>query len=180
VIGRLALALLLGGSTLLHAQATPTASRTADAQIGVGYTTAKPDYGSHSFQGIAAYADFDLRSHLGIEAEFHRVNSQNGDLAYQQTYEIGGRCFRTYGNFAPYLKAMVGSGTFNYPFGLTKLDYTLYAGGVGADYKLGDHLRIRGEYEYQSWSGFTNGSLNPQLITVGVAYHITGKPRYRQ
>ncbi|MGA2438161.1 MAG: outer membrane beta-barrel protein [Acidobacteriaceae bacterium] len=179
MISRLTIVLLLGGSSLLHAQANPTASRSGDLQIGAGYTIAKPDYGQQSFQGFTAYADFDLRSHLGLEAEFHQVSSTNSDQSYQRTYEVGGRYFRTCGSLVPYLKAMIGRGDFNYPFGFTDLAYTLYAGGIGADYKLGPRLRLRGEYEIQSWSGFSNGGLTPQLVTFGVAYHFTGKPRFK-
>ena len=178
--GRLALALLmLGGASILHAQATATATRSGDLQVGVGYTIAKPDYGPQTYRGIAAYADFDLRSHLGIEAEFHQVGSQNGDQAYQRTYEIGGRYFFNYGPLAPYVKAMAGLGNFNYPYSQTDLLYPLFAGGIGADYKIGIHLRLRGEYELQRWSGFSNGGLVPQMFTFGVAYRFTGKPRYK-
>ncbi len=179
MIGRLAFAFLLGGASILHAQATATASRAGDLQVGVGYTFAKPDYGQQAFQGFTAYADFDFRPHLGLEAEFHQVGSTTGDQSYQRTYEIGGRYFRTYGSLVPYLKAMVGRGDFNYPYGFTDLAYTLFAGGAGVDYKLGPHLRLRGEYEYQRWFGFSNGSLAPQLVTFGVAYRFAGKSRYK-
>lgn len=180
MIGRLALALLLGGAPLLlHAQATSTASRAGDLQVGLGYTIAKPDYEQQSFHGLTAYADFAVRTHFGLEAEFHQVGSPNGDQSYQRTYMIGGRYFRAYGPLIPYLKGMVGRGDFNYPFGQTDLAYTLYAAGIGADFAIGPHLRVRGEYELQSWSGFSNGGLTPQLITIGAAYHFTGKPRYK-
>src|ERR1019366_4375678 len=122
---------------ILHAQATSTASRAGDLQVGVGYTTAKPDYAQQSFQGFTAYADFDLRSHLGLEAEVHKVSSTTGDQSYQRTYELGGRYFRTYGLLVPYVKAMVGRGDFNYPFGQTELGYNLFAAGGGAGFKLG-------------------------------------------
>ncbi len=38
---------------------------------------------------------------------------------------------------------------------------------------------IRGDYEYQKWTSFPNGGLTPQLVTIGAAYHFTGKPRYK-
>jgi hypothetical protein len=179
VIGRLALALLLGGASILHAQATSTASRAGDLQFGLGYSTAKPDYGQQSFQGITAYVDFDRHSHFGLEAQFHQVSSTNSDQSYQRTYEVGGRYFRTYGPLVPYLKAMIGRGDFNYPFGQTDLSYTLYAGAIGADYKIGAHLRLRADYELQSWSGFPNESLTPQILTFAVAYHFAGRNRYK-
>ena len=179
MISRLTIVLLLGGSSLLHAQANPTASRSGDLQIGAGYTIAKPDYGQQNFQGLAAYADFDLRSHLGLEAEFHQVSSSSGNQSYQRSYDVGGRYFRTYGALVPYVKVMVGLGNFNYPLGQTNLAYNLFAGGIGADYRIRPSLSLRAEYEMQRWSGFTNGGLNPQLVTLGLAYHFANNPHSR-
>ena len=179
LIERLAFGLLLGGASGLFAQATPTASRAADLQIGAGYTIAKPDYTQQTFQGFTAYGDFDFNLHLGIEAEFHQVGSTTGDQMYQRTYEIGGRYFRTCGPLVPYAKAMIGRGDFNYPYGLADLSYNMFAVGGGADFKLGPYLRLRGEYEFQKWRSFPNGGLTPQLVTIGIAYHFAGKPRYK-
>jgi opacity protein-like surface antigen len=174
-----ALLFLFAGGSRLWAQATPTASRAGDVQIGIGYTAARPDYVQQTFQGIAAYADFDFRPHLGAEAEFHRAASTTGDLSYEQTYEVGGRYLRAYGPFVPYVKAMIGRGDFSYPTGQTRLGYDLFAAGAGADIRLGPSLRIRGEYEFQRWSSFPNGGLTPQLITFGVAYHFAAGRRSR-
>jgi opacity protein-like surface antigen len=179
LIGRLALLFLLGGASALYSQALPTASRTGDVQIGAGYSIARPDYVQQTFPGFAAYADFDFRPHIGVEGEFHQVYSTNGDQSYEQTYAIGGRYFRTYGALVPYVKAMYGRGDFNYPFGQTALDYNLFAAGVGADFKLGPWLRVRGEYEFQKWSSFPNGGFTPQIVTIGAAYHFAGRPGYR-
>ena len=179
MIGRLALSFLLGGASALYSQAVPTASRTGDVQIGAGYSIARPDYVQQTFPGFAAYADFDFRPHIGIEGEFHQVYSTNGDQSYERTYAIGGRYFRTYGALVPYVKAMVGRGDFNYPFGQTELGYNLFAAGVGADFKLGPWLRVRGEYEFQKWSSFPNGGFTPQIVTIGAAYHFAGRPGYR-
>ena len=179
MIGRLAFLFLLGGTSILHAQATTTASRAGDAQIGVGYTMARPDYVQQTFQGLTAYADFDFALHLGVEAEFHQAGSTTGDRSYQRTYDIGGRYLRTYGPLVPYVKGMIGRGDFNYPLGQTELAYFMYAGGVGADFKLGSHTRVRGEYEFQKWTSFPNGGLTPQLVTFGVAYHFAGKAGYK-
>jgi opacity protein-like surface antigen len=179
LIGRLALLFLLGGASVLYSQALPTASRTGDVQIGAGYSIARPDYVQQTFPGFAAYADFDFRPHIGVEGEFHQVYSTNGDQSYERTYAIGGRYFRTYGALVPYVKAMVGRGDFNYPFGQTELGYNLFAAGVGADFKLGPWLRVRGEYEFQKWSSFPNGGFTPQIVTIGAAYHFAGRPGYR-
>lgn len=175
--GRLALAFLLGGSSILYGQAGPTASRAGDLQIGVGYSLGRPDYVPQTFQGVTAYTDFDFRQHLGVEAEFHQINNTSGYQSFERTYEVGGRYLRTYGPLVPYVKAMVGRGQFEYPYAQTELAYTMYAGGIGADFKLGSYLRIRGEYELQKWSGFPNGGLAPQIVTIGLAYHFAGRLR---
>ena len=175
LIGRLALSFLLGGTTALFAQATPTASRLGDVQIGIAYTLASPSYPPRTtFQGAAIYGDFDFRRHLGIEAEIHRVYSTTGNQNYEQSYDIGARYFRTYGSLVPYVKGMIGRGNYNYPFGQTNLGYVMFAGAAGADFKLGPWLRVRGEYQVQHWNGFTP-SLAPKLVTIGVAYHFAGK-----
>jgi opacity protein-like surface antigen len=174
----LALLSLLGGAAILHAQAGTTASRPGDAQIGISYVRANPDYVLTTYQGIGAYADFDFTPHLGAEAEFHRVDSPTNDQSYEQTFEIGARYHRTYGPLVPYVKGMIGRGIFNYPYNGASLGYTMYAGGGGIDVKVGEFVRVRGEYEYQKWSGFQNGGLAPQLVTIGVAYHFDGRFRY--
>jgi hypothetical protein len=159
LIGRIALSFLLGGalvlySQALYSQALPTASRAGDAQIGIGYTLGRPDYIPQTFQGFAAYGDFDFRPHFGVEAEFHQINHASGYQSFERTYEIGGRYLRTYGPLVPYVKAMIGRGDFDYPYGETELGYTMYAGGAGTDIKLGQHLRVRAEYEFQKWTSF--------------------------
>lgn len=174
----LALVLLLGAKHVLHGQATPTASRRADAQIGVGFTLGPSGYAPQSFRGISAYVSLDLTPHLGAELAFHQINSPSGDRSYQRTYELGARYLRTYRALKPYLRASYGRGDFNYPYGLTDLSYNLVSGAVGADYKMGDRLRLRADFEYQNWFGFTNGGLHPQLVSFGAAYHFTGRPRY--
>jgi Outer membrane protein beta-barrel domain len=177
LIGRLTLSFLLGGVSIAFGQAAPTAARPGDAQIGIGYNLGRPDYIPQNFQGVTAYADFDFRAHFGVEAEFHQINNTSGYQSFERTYEIGGRYLRTYGPLVPYVKAMVGRGYFEYPYGQTELDYNMFAVGVGADVKVGPYLRIRGEYELQKWASFPNGGLAPQIVTIGVAYHLSGRPR---
>ena len=179
MIGRLALSFLLGSAVMAYGQATPTASRTADLQIGIGYSLAHPDYPPATFQGVAAYADLDLRPHLGFEAEFHQVNHTSGYQSFQRTYEAGVRYHRDWGLLSPYAKAMVGRGQLEYPFAEAIGGYNMFAGGAGADVKFGPWLRVRGEYEFQRWSSFPGSGLTPQIVTVGVAYHFSGRPGRR-
>jgi outer membrane protein with beta-barrel domain len=168
---RIALWVLLGLASPLSSQAIPTASRAADVQIGIGYSVAHPGYIPRIFPGVTAYADIDLRPHLGIEAEFHQVADHSGSQMAERTYELGARYMRNYGPLVPYGKGMFGLGQFKYPQGLTLLDYWIFAGAAGADFKLTNRIHLRGEYEYQMWTGFSNGGLHPQIVTFAVAYH---------
>jgi len=175
----IALSVLLGLAAPLLSQAIPTASRTADLQVGVGYSSARPDYVRRTFPGITAYADIGFRPHLGVEAEFHYLVDHGGSQMAERTYELGVRYLRSYGHVAPYAKGMVGLGQLKYPQGLVTLDYRIFAGGAGADFKLTPRIHLRGEYEYQRWAGFSNSSLHPQIVTFAVAYHFPGGLRRR-
>lgn len=174
----------LSGAPVLHGQASATASRSGDAQLGAGYTSAASDYGTR-FSGFMAYGDFDFSSHFGVEANFHYVDAPSPSVLYEKTYEIGARYFRTYGPFVPYGKVMVGRGVFNYPpcpngpinVACANLGYNMYALGIGTDIKVRRWLYVRGDFEYQEWPGFKgtiNGDSNgltPELFSIGAAYH---------
>jgi hypothetical protein len=157
---------------MLQAQASPTASRSADFKVGGGFSSANSDYGPR-FNGGAAYFDFDFLPHIGLEGQFHFVSGTN-DL-YEKTYEVGGRYFRTYGKFVPYAKVMYGRGVFNFPplpsGARANLAYNLAAGGIGVDYKVLPFIYVRADWEYQRWFGFANSSLSPNILTLGAAYH---------
>jgi len=163
----------VGGASMLHAQASPTASRAADFKVGVGFTNANTDYLPNRVNGGTAYFDFDFSSHLGLEGEFRFVKDGETNI-YEKSYEIGGRYFRTYGKFVPYGKVMYGRGVFNFVnAGVTtaNLAYNMVAVGGGVDYKALRQVYVRGDFEYQRWFGFPPSGLTPTLLTVGVAYH---------
>jgi hypothetical protein len=166
---------LVCASSVLYAQARPTAYRTADLQVGGGFTTANSDYVPNRINGGAGYFDFDFYHNLGIEGVFHFVKDEKGSDVYEKTYEIGGRYHRTYGRFVPYGKVMYGRGVFNfeaYPgYRHANLAYNLFAGGAGLDYKILPHLNARADFEYQRWLGFPQNGLSPTLLTFGAAYH---------
>ena len=178
--GLLCCLLLVSVSGLLG-QALPTASRSADVQVGIGFVYDISDYtptdiagNNVNLKGFALYGTYDLRPHWGGEFTFHQANSPTGDQVYQRTYEVGPRYHRTYGRFSPYVKAMYGRGVFNFPQGVANLAYNLIAGGIGTDVSVLPFLNLRAEYEYQDWFGFPPTNLKPQLITIGVAYHFPG------
>jgi hypothetical protein len=160
---------LMAVAPLLHAQSVPTATRNGDLQVGAGFAIASSDYAPEKFKGMAAYVDYDILYHFGIEGEFRFVTGPT-DL-YEKTYEIGGRYHRNYGRFSPYAKIMIGRGVFNFQNGVANLAYNMGAIGGGVDYKIKPYITIRGDYEYQRWSGFPPNGLTPSTITIGAAYH---------
>lgn len=162
-------------ASTIFAQARPTASRTAELQIGGGFTTAHSDYLPNRINGGAGYFDFDFMHNLGVEGVFHFVQDGNGSEVYEKTYEVGARYHRTYGRLSPYAKLMYGRGVFNFPaypgYPHANLAYNLFAGGVGLDYSILRHLNARADFEYQRWLGFPPNGLTPSLLTLGAAYH---------
>lgn len=171
------LLLAFAASPALFAQ-VPTASRRADAQVGAGYSLGSPDYNPQTFNGFSAYAGLDLRPHFGVEFDLHQIGTSANGGSSQRTYEIGARYLRSYGSLVSYVRGMYGRGEFTYPYRVSALSYNLFSAAAGADIKAGEYLRVRLDYEYQTWMSFPNGGLHPQIVTFGVAYHFAGKPRY--
>jgi opacity protein-like surface antigen len=162
-----------------HGQATPTASRAGDLQIGATFNLANTDYRPENFRGFGFYSTYDFKYHVGIEGEFHQINDPNAtEGIYERTYEIGPRYVLHYGRFAPYAKVMYGRGVFNYPPVLgdpklgpiANLAYNIFAIGAGVDYHVRPWLNVRAEYEYQRWLNFPPNGLSPRIFSVGAAY----------
>ncbi len=170
----LALFLVVGGVRFASGQAVSTASRSADLQVGGGYSSINSDYDPNRLNGFALYTTLDLTNHYGGEFVFHQAKTTSNDQLYERTYEIGPRYHRDYGRFAPYIKAMYGRGVFNFPYNVANLAYNLFAVGIGVDVHVTPYLNVRADYEYQRWLSFPPSGLTPQLITIGVAYHFPG------
>jgi Outer membrane protein beta-barrel domain len=180
---------------MLLAQASSTASRALDIQIGGGFALVSPDSEPVHNKGFGAYADVNFRAHYGIEGEFHFASDTLGTGQYEKTYEVGPRYFRTYGRFIPYIKLLYGRGVYNFtepycapPAGdpltepcpvngpfvyqpVANLAYNMVAGGAGVDYELLKHVNLRADWEYQRWFHYEGSSLSPSMFTVGGAYH---------
>lgn len=177
------------------AQASPTASRLADLQLGGGFTLANSDYVPNTISGFAFYGDFDILGHYGLEVDYHRVKDPNSDPLVpsnhfsETTYEVGGRYLRHYRRFSPYGKLLYGRGVANFPAHqayipsglLTYIDdlaYNMAVLGGGVDYHLTRRVNLRADFEYQHWfasdSELPNG-LAPKLFTIGAAYHFPAR-----
>ena len=177
-----ALAVLCFPAQRIIGQASPTAVRSGDLQVGGGFTIANGDYDHPTYRGFNIYSSFDFKPHWGVEVDFHQLNTPSPYTYYERTYEVGGRYVRHYGIVNPYARLMVGRGVFNYQFNIANLAYNMAAGGVGADVNVSRRVNVRADFEYQQWYGFkgvvsgtsiTNatGTLSPSLFTIGAAYH---------
>jgi len=174
VLKRMLIAIsLIGAPATLLAQASPTASRAGDLQIGGGFSNANTDYVPNRVNGPTVYVAFDFYKHFGIEGEFRFLKDGETNI-YEKTYEIGGRYNHPFRQrYVPYAKLMYGRGVFNFAtFGVTtaNLAYNMFAGGVGLDYRLLPYLNVRADYEYQHWLSFPPNGLSPSVITIGAAY----------
>jgi opacity protein-like surface antigen len=157
----------------VSAQAAYTASRLGDLQIGGGVALGSSNYHSETLRGFDLYSTFDFKVHYGVELNFRQTSPTYGQDVYERNYEVGGRYVYPFSQFRPYAKAMYGRGVFNYPNDIANLAYNLYSLGGGVDYGLTNSINLRADYEYQHWFGFPIAPLNPNIVTIGVAYHFS-------
>jgi hypothetical protein len=168
--------LFLFFSGFLQGQATPTASKTFDLQVGGGFVLDHGDYGNEWSRGGGVYATLDFSPHLGAEIDFRQADYPSS-AQYERTYEVGARYHRTYGPFSPYAKGMYGRGVFNFVYNglvVANLAYNEFVFGGGTDLAVLPWLNVRADYEYQMWHSFPPKGLSPQVLTIGVAYHFPG------
>lgn len=175
VFKRIAMTLaLMAAPAGLLAQATPTASRSGDLQIGGGYSNANSDYLPNRFNGGTVYFDYDFYHHFGVEGEFRFIKDGPSGI-YEKTYQVGGRYSRTYkSRYQPYVKGMYGRGVFNFAENkvtYANLAYNMFVVGGGLDYHLLRNVNLRGDFEYQKWMSFQPNGLSPTVFTIGAAYH---------
>jgi opacity protein-like surface antigen len=165
--------------------ALPALYAPLDLQVGGTFSYVFPDYTPQKGVGYGIYSTLDLPNHFGAEVGFHQISILQHKPAYERTYDIGVRYHRDYrdGHLRPYLKLLYGRGVFNFPAqngsqtSVGNLAYNMFVVGGGADYAVTRTINVRAEIEYQSWfarNGFVNG-LTPILVTVGAAYHFSGK-----
>ncbi len=172
------LMLCIGAASRLDAQVTaPTAKRAADLQLGVGFSYGKHDYeftpldDGTRINGLSFYGTLDVRPHLGVEVAFHQLGTHKSDHEYERSYEIGPRYVLHFNRINPYARVAYGRGVFNFPQDIANLAYNMGVIAGGVDVNVLRHVNVRGEYEYQRWFSFPIHNLQPQMVTVGVAYH---------
>jgi hypothetical protein len=156
------------------AQALPTATAPG-AYISVGgtYSLFQSGYGQRVLGGAGIFVDINPRRQVGIEAEGRWLQQNQLANTTETTYLIGPRVQVRRGAFSPYVKSLVGSGHFDFPYNFAKGQYFVIAPGAGVDLYLNNNLRIRlVDVEYQEWPQFTFGNLHPYGVSFGFSYRI--------
>jgi hypothetical protein len=195
------LSAVLGSTVGAFAQAKYTATRRITLQAGGSFVLDAPDYSPQTFfYGYGAYVNLDFTDHLGVVFDYHyahdirqRIGGGGSVPEYESTFAGGLRYFRSYNRFYPYVKAVYGVGTLQYPpypppadqsIPAAKLNYPFIGAGIGTDYALSKHVSLRLEGEDQHWfaktvpagtqspnniGGLPNG-LTPFFFSVGASY----------
>jgi hypothetical protein len=146
--------------------------------IGAGFSALNTDYGADYMYGPAAYADLNLIRWFGIEIEGRTARFGNPGPLKETTVGGGGRFLLPhYGRFHPYAKFLIGDGRIDFPANPSAPQYThdtfiYYAPGVGVDYKLAQHVYLRGDFEYQRWPDFPLHGLTPYGFIIGASYRL--------
>ncbi|MGD0790009.1 MAG: porin family protein [Terracidiphilus sp.] len=201
---RLVLAtLFLGVAAQAHSQTVPDAFESPtrfSAGIGVcGYNDAYHDPGTNPYpagvmEGATIWLDFYLNMGpaflhgLGVEGEVRDISlGRNSNQPSNLREDTGGGgaiySWRHYHRFTPFAKFMWEQGSVDFKGvpGYNHDDRDLRALGVGINYRISPNVRVRAEYEEQSWqrlfvnykvTPITFFDLKPRGVTVGVSYNI--------
>ena len=164
--------------------------------VGVGLADYSIDYQSNDrMLGVTAWADYSLFHGLGVEVEGQSIFADRpSQLCNYISYGIcqmkqdsikGGAIYKArpiFHGIHPYAKFLVGIGEIYFPaheLYYTQDSFLTYGMGGGIEYKVWRNLSVRGDYEYQYYRQYLgNGSLNPNGVTVGVAYYLRGVHRH--
>ena len=170
---------------------------TSQLAVGGGASYYNVDWGRSRMLGYTLWADWRppllprYLNGLHIELEGRDLNWNQGEKppGFRLVTGSGGAMYEWhhYKNFRPYAKCLVGFGSIYFgkdQGGVPSKPYThdtrtVYAPGLGIEYRVVKNLWARADYEYQFWPKLTgNTFLNPQGFTFGAVYEIrTGRRR---
>jgi hypothetical protein len=105
---------------LVVAQASPTAERQLNVQVGGMVSLANPGvprdasvyYGRWNYSGGSIYATADPYRRFGLEVGARQLF---GNFVIERTYLAGPRYYKPYGSYVPYAKVILGRGTLKFP-----------------------------------------------------------------
>ncbi len=167
---------LAGIAFSARAQVAPSAVARQFSIFGGGTGTLfSPDYGPNHLAGVSAFVDVHFTRWVQVEAEgrwqrFHQYENIN-----QNNYLIGPRLpIKTIWKATPYVKVLAGYSSMNFQFSYASGKFTTIEYGGGVDVRLAGRLSARGEFDYQQWPNFVEGSIYPYGASVGISYRVLG------
>jgi opacity protein-like surface antigen len=175
----LLLAMLLFGTFVvheLHAQALTTASGGGSyLAVGGTLTATHVPYGDSTGFGGVAYVDSNMSPRVGLEYEGRFLRYNLDEDVSLSSYLAGARVVFWRGRTQPYVKVMAGLGRMTFPFHYATGSYFVIAPGAGLDYALSNRWTVRIlDVEYQDWTGFTYGSMQPYSVSSGLRFRLNG------
>ncbi len=182
--------LLVSASIPVYSQVAPEAKAPGiPLTVGVGYSNYATDW-SGRLSGPTLWADWSYNGDqsflrgFGLEVEARDLNyDRTGDTPNLRMDTISGggtyslRPWRRHQDrFKPYAKFLIGYGSIDFTSSNPYYKHdtrTVLSPAGGLDYRVFGDVWVRGNYEYQFWTDFFNHhALNPNGVTVGVAYDL--------
>lgn len=156
-----------------HSQAIFAATESGHIQVGAGAMYLNTDYGNNTNKGVAFWADYDFRRHLGVELEGHLGGIISpGDIG-ENSYLVGPRVSFYKRHMNVYGKLLVGQAKITNQFLNQSSSFNVYAFGGGVDYKISRRINLRvADVEMQKWPDFEPHTLSPLSVTIGASYII--------
>jgi len=130
-------------------------------------------YGERKMVGVTGFVDFDARSPFGVELEGRWLEWNKTANVHAETYSIGPRYHKNFGNLQPYAKGLLGYGNFNFPYNLATGRYLMVTAGGGVDYHATNRIYLRAvDVEYQYWPQFTFGAMSTFSVSTGLRVRV--------
>ena len=136
--------------------------------VGGGVSGYRIQYGQRNLLGATLWVDGNSIRPLGIAGEARWLDWHQQANVHAETYLLGPRYRFHVARTQPYVKGLVGSGHFNFPYNFATGNYLVIAPGGGLDFPLGSRWSARADFEYQYWPEFTFGSMNAAGATIGI------------
>jgi hypothetical protein len=172
----LAPALLLASAGSVRAQVVFAGHRGV-LQLSAGATGSFDtiQYGPRQMFGAGAFVDAETTGHFGLEAEGRWIEfPQQNDNLHAETYSIGGRYHWVLTrHWQPYAKALIGFGSFSYPYGYGQDHDLIVTAGGGMEFRASRRIYFRvADFEYQDWPEAHYGNLVPFNVSAGLKVRI--------
>jgi len=179
----LSLSLLLAATALsARAQVVPAATgRQLSITAGALASAFQPDYegglvaspSPYRLYGAGAFVDVRFNRWFQVEAEGRWLRFNQFLNIDEANYLLGPRIpIHTFRRFTPYAKVLAGLGKMTFEYNEATGSFTDIAYGGGVDFKLTRRISARGDFEYQQWPKWVNGSLYPYGASAGISYKI--------